>query len=48
MECNGPKRPGAGHGNQMEETSMTDLIFIGVMVAFFIIAGLYAAFCEKL
>jgi len=27
---------------------MTDLMFIAVMIAFFVIAGLYAKFCEKL
>ena len=27
---------------------MADLIFIGVIVAFFVLAGLYAGFCEKL
>jgi hypothetical protein len=27
---------------------MTDLIFIGVMVAFFVASGLYVGFCEKL
>jgi hypothetical protein len=27
---------------------MNDLIFIAVMIAFFVIAGLYAKFCEKL
>jgi len=27
---------------------MTDLIFIGIVVAFFLVAGLYAGFCEKL
>jgi hypothetical protein len=56
MECKGPNRPGPGRssqkrperGNHKETTSMSDLIFIGVIVAFFVIAGLYAAFCEKL
>jgi len=27
---------------------MSDLIFVGVIVAFFVIGGLYATFCEKL
>jgi len=27
---------------------MNDLIFITVMVAFFVMAGVYAHFCEKL
>jgi len=27
---------------------MIDLIFVGVVVAFFIICGLYVRFCEKL
>jgi len=27
---------------------MNDLIFIVVMTAFFVLAGLYAKFCEKL
>jgi hypothetical protein len=59
MNFNGPNRPGPGRSSQnrpqrathKENTSMpelTDLIFIGVIVAFFVIAGLYAAFCEKL
>jgi len=40
------KRP--ERGNHKETASTTALIFIGVMVAFFDIAGLDAAFCEKL
>ncbi len=56
MECNGPNRPAPGRsgpkrsecGNHKETKTMTDLIFIGVIVAFFIVAALYAAFCEKL
>jgi len=27
---------------------MSDLIYIIVIIAFFVIAGLYATFCEKL
>jgi len=27
---------------------MSDLIFAGVIVLFFIVGGLYAGFCEKL
>jgi hypothetical protein len=27
---------------------MNDLIFIAVTIAFFVLAGLYAALCEKL
>jgi hypothetical protein len=27
---------------------MNDLIYVGVVVAFFIISGLYVRFCEKL
>jgi len=27
---------------------MSDLIFAGVIVLFFIVSGLYAGFCEKL
>jgi hypothetical protein len=56
MEFKGPNRAGPGRSsrngpgrrNHKETTTMTDLIFIGVIVAFFIVAGLYAAFCEKL
>jgi hypothetical protein len=56
MECNGPNRAGPARsspqrperGNHKENTTMPDLIFIGVIVVFFIVAGLYAAFCEKL
>jgi hypothetical protein len=35
-------------GNLTEDTAMSDLIFVGVIVAFFLLAGLYASFCEKL
>jgi hypothetical protein len=56
MKCNGPNRPGPGRSsrhrperaNHQENIFMLDLVFIGVIVAFFVIAGLYAAFCEKL
>ena len=56
MECKGPNLPAPGRsssqrpecGSHKETKIMTDLIFIGVIVAFFIVAGLYAAFCEKL
>ena len=27
---------------------MSDLIFVGVVVAFFVVSGLYVRFCEKL
>jgi len=27
---------------------MSDLIFVGIVVVFFIMSGLYASFCEKL
>jgi len=27
---------------------MTDLIYIGVIVLFFVVSGLYVRFCEKL
>ena len=30
------------------ETNMTDLIYIGVTVLFFVVSGLYVRFCEKL
>ena len=30
------------------ETCMTDLIYIGVTVLFFVVSGLYVRFCEKL
>ena len=30
------------------ETSMTDIIYIGVVVLFFAASGLYVRFCEKL
>jgi len=31
-----------------EDSFMTDLIFVGVVIALFLIGGLYAIFCEKL
>jgi hypothetical protein len=31
-----------------EDICMNDLIFIAVMIGFFVIAGLYTTFCEKL
>ena len=30
------------------ETRMTDLIYIGVTVLFFVVSGLYVRFCERL
>jgi hypothetical protein len=30
------------------ETRMTDLIYIGITVLFFVVSGLYVRFCEKL
>jgi len=30
------------------ETGMTDLIYIGVTVLFFVVSGLYVRLCEKL
>ena len=30
------------------ETPMTDLIYIGITVLFFVVSGLYVRFCEKL
>jgi len=27
---------------------MSDLIFIGIVVGFFVVSGLYVRFCEKL
>ena len=30
------------------ENRMTDLIYIGVTVMFFVVSGLYVRFCEKL
>jgi len=27
---------------------MSDLIFVGIVVAFFVVSGLYVRFCEKL
>jgi len=27
---------------------MNDLIFVGIVVAFFIVSGVYVRFCEKL
>ena len=30
------------------EKRMTDLIYIGVTVLFFVVSGLYVRFCEKL
>lgn len=29
-------------------TDMSDLIFVGIMVAFFVVSALYVRFCEKL
>lgn len=29
-------------------TIMNDLIYVGVIVAFFVISGLYVRYCEKL
>jgi mannose/fructose/N-acetylgalactosamine-specific phosphotransferase system component IID len=34
--------------NAIKEKLMNDLIFIAVMIGFFVVAGLYAKFCEKL
>ena len=30
------------------EKPMTDLIYIGITVLFFVVSGLYVRFCEKL
>jgi hypothetical protein len=30
------------------EEPMTDLIYIGITVLFFVVSGLYVRFCEKL
>jgi hypothetical protein len=30
------------------ENPMTDLIYVGVTVLFFVVSGLYVRFCEKL
>ena len=32
----------------LDEKSMTDLIYIGITVLFFVVSGLYVRFCEKL
>jgi len=31
-----------------QETHMTDVIYVGVIVLFFVVSGLYVRFCEKL
>jgi hypothetical protein len=33
---------------ERREVAMPDLIFIGILVVFFLISGLYVRFCEKL
>lgn len=35
-------------GPTTESTLMTDLIYIGITVAFFLVSGLYAHYCETL
>jgi hypothetical protein len=35
-------------GNNVKSKFMTDLIYILVVVAFFVISGVYVRFCEKL
>ena len=35
-------------GSLCGEIIMNDLIFVGVVVMFFIVSGLYVRFCEKL
>ncbi len=44
------KRPAAGPapGSRPGTGVMSDLIFIGVVVAFFAVSGLYVRFCDKL
>jgi hypothetical protein len=35
-------------GVTQRKTYMTDLIYIGITVLFFVVSGLYVRFCEKL
>ena len=35
-------------GSSIEPSHMTDLIYIGITVAFFLVSGLYARCCETL
>jgi hypothetical protein len=37
-----------GLGVIQSKTYMTDLIYIGITVLFFVVSGLYVRFCEKL
>lgn len=36
------------HDGKPEERTMMDLIYVGVVVLFFLISGLYAHLCEKM
>lgn len=40
--------PSAAAFVDRERIFMTDIIFIGTIVVFFVLAALYASFCEKL
>jgi hypothetical protein len=35
-------------GRKSQESFMNDLIFVGIVVVFFVVSGLYVRFCEKL
>jgi hypothetical protein len=44
-----PHRPAmAGFIRDYESKIMTDLIYIGAMVLFFVVSGLYVSLCEKM
>jgi len=37
-----------GRAEDLSNGYMNDLIFIGIVVVFFVVSGLYVRFCEKL
>jgi hypothetical protein len=41
-------RSTTGIGTGIESNQMMDLLFIGVVILFFVVSGLYVRFCEKL
>ena len=41
----GSEPPKTGH---QEGLAMSDLIYVGMVVAFFVVSGLYVRFCDKL
>jgi hypothetical protein len=36
------------HQSPSGEIVMSDLIFIGIVIGFFVVSGLYVRFCDKL